>query len=114
MIMVNIGGMQEHYSPTGINGPIDDLLWPINHGTLFYTGFEILPSFITYRANRVDADAFKILSADLHQRLTKIPTAQPIPYRKQNFGQYSIPLLELKPELMDEKKQGLGLHIKSP
>lgn len=114
LAVVNIGGMKEHYSPTGINGPVDDMLWPINHGTLFYTGFEVLPSFITFRSDRVDADTFKKLSADLHQRLTEIPTAQPIPYRKQNFGEYSIPALELKPELVDEKKQGYALHVKSP
>jgi NAD(P)H dehydrogenase (quinone) len=45
--------------------------------------------------------------------LTEIPAAQPIPHRKQNFGEYSIPALELKPELGDEKKQGYALHIKS-
>ncbi|MBS4076671.1 NAD(P)H-dependent oxidoreductase, partial [Ameyamaea chiangmaiensis] len=41
MLMVTAGGWPEHYSDRGINGPIDDLLFPINHGILFYPGFTV-------------------------------------------------------------------------
>ncbi len=43
MLIVTAGGWAEHYSPRGINGPIDDILFPIQHGMLFYPGFEVLP-----------------------------------------------------------------------
>ena len=39
MLIVTAGGWAEHYSPRGINGPIDDILFPIQHGMLFYPGF---------------------------------------------------------------------------
>lgn len=35
---VTVGGKAESYTARGIGGPIDDLLWPINHGILYYPG----------------------------------------------------------------------------
>lgn len=49
MLIVTAGGWEQHYSPRGINGPIDDLLFPINHGILHYPGYDVLPPFVTYR-----------------------------------------------------------------
>ncbi len=43
MLTVTIGGREPHYSPRGVNGRLDDLLWPIQHGILFYPGLEVLP-----------------------------------------------------------------------
>ena len=40
MLLVTTGGWKEHYSARGINGPIDDLLFPINHGILYYPGYD--------------------------------------------------------------------------
>jgi NAD(P)H dehydrogenase (quinone) len=34
MLVVTAGGREPHYKETGVNGPIDDLLFPINHGIL--------------------------------------------------------------------------------
>lgn len=34
MLIVTAGGWEEHYSARGVNGPIDNLLFPINHGIL--------------------------------------------------------------------------------
>ncbi|MGC1549718.1 MAG: NAD(P)H-dependent oxidoreductase, partial [Rhodanobacter sp.] len=43
MLVVTTGGWADHYSERGINGPIDDVLFPIQHGMLFYPGFDVLP-----------------------------------------------------------------------
>lgn len=43
MLVVTAGGWEEHYSGRGVNGPIDDLLFPINHGILYYPGYDVLP-----------------------------------------------------------------------
>ena len=37
------GGRIGHYTERGVNGPIDDLLFPINHGLLYFTGFDVPP-----------------------------------------------------------------------
>jgi NAD(P)H dehydrogenase (quinone) len=54
MLIVTTGGWESHYAQRGINGPIDDILFPIQHGILHYPGFEVLPPFVLYRTGRVD------------------------------------------------------------
>jgi NAD(P)H dehydrogenase (quinone) len=34
--------------------PIDDLLFPINHGILYYPGYEVLPPFVVYKSDKLD------------------------------------------------------------
>lgn len=41
MLVVSIGGREPAYSERGINGHIDDLLFPIHHGILYYPGMDI-------------------------------------------------------------------------
>jgi NAD(P)H dehydrogenase (quinone) len=48
MVMVSIGGRQPHYTERGVNGRIDENLWPIQHGILFYPGMDVLPPFAVY------------------------------------------------------------------
>ena len=40
MLSVTIGGRAPHYGERGVNGRLDDLLWPIQHGMLFYPGMR--------------------------------------------------------------------------
>ena len=65
MLIVTTGGWKEHYSARGINGPIDDLLFPINHGILHYPGYDVLPPFVTYRVDRLDAAGFGLAAERL-------------------------------------------------
>jgi NAD(P)H dehydrogenase (quinone) len=111
MLIVTTGGWQEHYSPLGINGPIDDLLFPINHGILYYPGYEVLPPFVAYRVDRLDEAGFEITGERLRERMRTIATTAPIPYRRQNGGDYLIPSLQLRPELGDVGAAGFGLHL---
>ncbi|MDF5730515.1 MAG: NAD(P)H-dependent oxidoreductase [Rhizonema sp. PD38] len=43
MLVVTLGGSESQYSLRGVNGYIDDLLFPINHGVLYYPGMTVLP-----------------------------------------------------------------------
>ncbi|MCG8296347.1 NAD(P)H-dependent oxidoreductase [Pseudomonas entomophila] len=112
MLMVTTGGWASHYAPRGINGPLDDILFPIQHGILFYPGFEVLPPFVIHRAGRVDATAFAAACTALEQRLDGLWHDAPIPFRRQNGGDYLIPALTLREDLAPGK-QGLGIHLQS-
>ena len=114
MLIVTTGGWEEHYSPRGINGPIDDLLFPINHGILFYPGFDVLPPFVACRADRLDAEGFEIQADRLRERMRSLATTAPIPYRRQNGGDYLIPSLVLRPGLGEPGATGLSLHRRAP
>jgi NAD(P)H dehydrogenase (quinone) len=96
--------------PRGVNGPIDDILFPINHGVLYYPGFDVLPPFVIHRAGRTDSNRFAAVCAALGQRLDDLWKTAPIPYRRQNAGEYDIPALTLKPDVASGQ-HGYGAHI---
>jgi NAD(P)H dehydrogenase (quinone) len=110
MLVVTTGGWQEHYSERGINGPIDDLLFPIQHGMLFYPGFDVLQPFLIYRTSKMTEQRRDETLAALGARLDRVMQDAPIPYRRQNHGDYQIPVLTLKPDLGTARK-GFALHL---
>ena len=101
MLLVTAGGWQSHYSPRGVNGPMDELLFPIQHGILYYPGFDVLPPFVAYKIGlgRVDVDLYTSLTESLGKRIDEFWTAEPIAFRPQNGGDYDIPALTLRPEI---------------
>ncbi len=109
MLVVTTGGWAEHYSERGINGPIDDLLFPIQHGMLFYPGFEVLPPFVVFKSSAMDTARHNETLSALGERLDHAMQAAPIAYRHQNRGDYLIPALILKPGL-SEGRTGFALH----
>lgn len=113
MLMVTAGGWESHYSPRGVNGAVDELLFPIHHGILYYPGMQVLPPFLVYRADRMDAVRFEEVRGQLGQRLDTLATIAPIPYRLQNGGDYEIPAMVLKPELAPGVT-GFAAHLAQP
>lgn len=111
MLIVTAGGWEEHYSPRGVNGPIDDLLFPINHGILFYPGYEVLPPFVAYRVDRLDEAGFSDVAESLRTRMRTLATTQPIAYRRQNGGDYLIPAMQLRAGLGGRAAAGFALHV---
>ncbi|MBF6344755.1 NAD(P)H-dependent oxidoreductase [Nocardia cyriacigeorgica] len=112
LVSVTIGGAQSSYGPRGINGPIDDLLFPIHHGILFYPGIEVLPPFVVYGADRLPAEDYPDVAKAWQERLLMLESTEPIPFRRQNFGDYRLPSLELKPGLEPAGRTGFGLHVR--
>lgn len=88
MLSVTTGGPAADYAARGINGQLDELLFPITHGTLFYPGMEVLPTYAVHGAGRLDAAGFEQARAGLEARLRGLFDAAPIPYRAQNGGDY--------------------------
>ncbi|CAI8928368.1 NAD(P)H dehydrogenase (quinone) [Pseudomonas sp. IT-194MI4] len=111
MLIVTTGGWESHYSPRGINGPIDDVLFPIQHGVLFYPGFDVLPPFVIYRTSRMDEARFSATCEALGQRLDDLWETAPIAFRPQNSGAYDIPQLTLRDEIAADQS-GFTAHIK--
>jgi len=97
MVAMTVGGRMSHYGPRGVNGTIDDLLWPINHGLLFYPGLTVVPPAVFYEVNKVSPDAVETMTRAYIRRLLDIATTDPIAFRTQNGGDYDE-LQVLKPE----------------
>ncbi len=110
MLMVTTGGWASHYSARGINGPIDDVLFPIHHGILYYPGFDVLPPFLVYRTGKMDAARYQATTEALGQRLDDLFTTAPIAYHPQNAGAYEIPALTLRPDV-SPALTGFAAHV---
>jgi NAD(P)H dehydrogenase (quinone) len=111
MLIVTAGGWEEHYSARGVNGQIDDLLFPINHGILYYPGYDVLPPFVVYRVDRLDDSGFDPIAERLRERMRTLETIKPIPYRQQNAGDYVIPTMQLRPGLGEQNAASFSLHL---
>lgn len=109
MLIVPIGGHMPHYSDRGVNGSLDEVLWPIQHGALFYPGMEVMPPFPVYRSDRMDEEGFADVITAFKGRLDGLFTDAPIPYRSQNGGHYDSSQ-RLKPELGGHL-DGIGMHL---
>jgi NAD(P)H dehydrogenase (quinone) len=110
MLIVTSGGWESHYGPRGINGPIDELLFPIHHGIFYYPGFDVLPPFVVYRTGRIDQARYAAICGQLGERLDQLFSTAPIPYRPQNAGDYDIPDLILRAEIAPGQT-GFGVHV---
>lgn len=88
VLSVTVGGSPDDYSPRGINGPLDQLLFPITHGTLFFPGMDVLPTFAVYGTGRITADGVAAAKTSWRQRVERLFVDAPIPFRPQNGGDY--------------------------
>jgi NAD(P)H dehydrogenase (quinone) len=82
MCSVTIGGPRPIYSERGLNGPIAEILYPINHGILAFTGFSVIEPFLVHAPARMSgAERQKALAA-YRDRLLALATAPTIPYSR--------------------------------
>jgi NAD(P)H dehydrogenase (quinone) len=78
LLSVTVGGPEVDYSPRGINGPLEHLLFPITHGTLFFPGMDVLPTFAVYGTARIDEAGVEAAKRALEQRMVRLFVDDPI------------------------------------
>jgi NAD(P)H dehydrogenase (quinone) len=110
MLSVTTGGLAPHFSARGVNGALDDLLFPVTHGTLYYTGMDVLPSFAVHGSNRLPDEQFAAARDAYTRRLHSLFSETPIPYRSQNGGNYDDNL-QLRADIATGAT-GLDVHRK--
>ncbi|WP_376740133.1 NAD(P)H-dependent oxidoreductase [Gordonia paraffinivorans] len=80
LVVVSAGDRAGSLSPRGISGSIDDVLWPLLHGTLWYTGMQPLRPHLVAEADSVDATRANRLERCLADRLARIDGEELIDY----------------------------------
>lgn len=88
LLAVMVGGPAEDYAPRGINGPLEQILFPVTHGNLFYPGMDVLPTHAVYGTGRIGTAEVDIALDAWRERLLQIFAETPIPFRQQNGGDY--------------------------
>lgn len=108
MVVVSMGGSKHTVWPRGINGDLDEMLYPIQHGILFYTGMSVLPPVLVASADRMNETDYAAAESNLLQRVKGLPTDRPIPYRTQNGGDYDRRFVLRS--TIDAENTGLRVH----
>jgi NAD(P)H dehydrogenase (quinone) len=80
MLALTTGGPASMYSSTGINGEIEKILYPIQHGMLYFVGMQVLPPFIAWSPTRVSVEQREHYLLQYTQRLQTLETTPPLDY----------------------------------
>ena len=92
-VLISTGSPQAAMGPRGINGPLEQILFPLLHGTLWYVGMEPLDPVAIHGADRMSATAHAEAIAMVRERMRRLATVPAIPYRSQNTGDYDEDLV---------------------
>lgn len=112
LLSVTVGGREPQYSRRGVNGALEDVLWPLQHGCLFYPGMAVLEPFVIYQANHLDEARWQEAAERFRGRLAGLFTETPIPFRRQNGGHYDGQ--QLLKEGLGAGEAGLRIHLLQP
>ncbi|AXE35114.1 NAD(P)H-dependent oxidoreductase [Chromobacterium phragmitis] len=88
LLAAMVGGGVKDYGPRGINGPLEELLFPVTHGCLFYPGMDVLPTHAVYGVNHLSRESVNRQLEAWQVRLACLFDEAPIPFRRQNGGDY--------------------------
>jgi NAD(P)H dehydrogenase (quinone) len=80
MVSMTTSGGPPIYSETGLNGDINQILFPIHHGIFYFVGFDVLPPFIAWSVSRVDQATRTRYLDEYAERLRTWQTTEPIKY----------------------------------
>ncbi|NMD54027.1 MULTISPECIES: NAD(P)H-dependent oxidoreductase [Tsukamurella] len=94
LAVVTAGDRAGSIAPRGISGDVEDLFWPLLHGTFWYTGMEALAPHLITDVHGIDEKEADRLGHVLADRLGAIRTEAPIPYlpMTDEFYDHSIAL----------------------
>lgn len=93
LVVVTTGSPGPALGPRGINGQLDQVLFPLLHGTLWYVGMSVMSPVAVYGADRISPTQHEAAAALIRDRVTSIWDTDPLPYRGQNGGDYDDDLV---------------------
>ena len=82
MCAATIGGGAPMYSEQGLNGPIGAILFPVNHGIFYFTGFTVIEPFLVHGPARMKDGERAAELERYRRRVLALGTAPTIDYPK--------------------------------
>ncbi len=93
MLSFTLGGREHMFGDHAIHGSIEDLLLPIQRGTLAYAGFEVLPPFVAYHVPYISNEARQKMLVDYQQHLSNLENLKALEFPKlEQFDDKLYPL----------------------
>lgn len=108
MVVVTVGAPEISIGPRGIHGEMNDVLFPLQHGALWYSGMSVLPPLVIPGADRLSEEDYQTHAKLLRNRLRTMPDTTPIPFRREDGGDYDENLV-LRPGIAPGE-QSLRVH----
>lgn len=110
LVSVTHGAGAASLSARGIHGPLNDVLFPLQHGVLFFTGLSVLEPFAVADAAELDEDGYRAATEAYRARLAGLFTERPLPFRRLTEEDYTRELV-LREGRERPGSAGLGLHL---
>lgn len=99
MLSLTTGGPPSIYTPRGLNGSLETLLYPVQHGMLYLVGFEVLPPFVAYSAGLSGPEERDEYLSQFTERLRTWRTTPPLEFHPLDHYDASFQLkAEFDPE----------------
>lgn len=93
MLSFTLGGRDHMFGEHAIHGSLENLLLPIQRGTLAYVGFEVLPPFIAYHVPYISQEARQQMLVDYEKYLQNLDGLEPLIFPKlEQFDERLYPL----------------------
>ncbi|MFJ8825572.1 NAD(P)H-dependent oxidoreductase [Streptomyces sp. NPDC102467] len=109
LVSVTYGARPGAFSDRGIHGPLADVLFPVQHGLLWFTGIAPLEPFAVSGAHEVPEARFTEIREVYGRRLDALFTEQPVPFRTLTGGDYDHEM-RLVEGREDAGADGFALH----
>ncbi|WP_338700537.1 NAD(P)H-dependent oxidoreductase [Streptomyces sp. Q6] len=107
-VVTSVGARASGFGARGVHGEMEEVLFPLLHGTFWYTGMEALPPFVVYGADRCDARGYARTVGELRRRVRELAGMSPLAYRPERGGEYDDALV-LRDDLAPGRC-GVGVH----
>jgi NAD(P)H dehydrogenase (quinone) len=108
LAVVTAGDRGSSFGPRGLNGDLDELLFPFLHGTAWYTGMEPLRPHLVAGVDRPGWDLFDEEADRLRGRIAVVQHDEPIRYRALSDGDYGRDR-RLRSDVLPGEG-GIGIH----
>lgn len=83
MLSVTTGGPEIFYAPDAPHGlDINQLLYPVNHGVLYFCGIQPIPPFFAFAVFQIGDEKRKEYLEQYRQRLLTLESTAPIAYHR--------------------------------
>lgn len=93
LLSFTLGGREHMFGDHAIHGSIEDLLLPIQRGTLAYAGFDVLPPFTAYHVPYISNEARQQILLDYQQYLHNLENLPALDFPKlEQFDDKLYPL----------------------
>lgn len=80
MLAFTTGGPAQMFSPTGLSGELNMLFYSVQHGTLFFCGFDVIQPFGAWSAARLDEQGRQRVLAEYADYLRTIESQPLVPF----------------------------------